>query len=378
VLFVLISGCHCNDNRAELPPPPPIPAPKDTPLIRVLIVRAAETVTVECSRRALVNKTVPLEPHTSLSFSLSGDKVRFNNSNEVAPDFTIEPEIDGTLIVEGMRYRGVLRIFVFEGKLCVVNILNLESYVASVVGSEMGDKFSPAALAAQAVAARTYALYYIQKSSLKPWDITTGTEAQVYRGVNIETDSARDATCSTKGFVLTYEGKVFPAFYSSTCGGCTSSAEFVFGGKLDITPLRGGVECYYCEKSPYYRWNTTVPEEEILKIVRTSGAEPSSVKSITLAETDIAKRGKFVEIVTDLGVQRIGIDKFRASLGYNRLRSALFTVEKKDGNFIFSGKGWGHGVGMCQWGAEGMAKQGFSPEEILKYYYPACEVTRIY
>ncbi|MCX7703489.1 MAG: SpoIID/LytB domain-containing protein [Planctomycetota bacterium] len=387
LLLLLVVGCRCSDNHAFVQLPPPIAAPQGTPLVRVLLKRTSDAVSVECLWRALIKldekkgktaKIVPLEPFTKLLLRLSGENLYIENLGETASEVTLETEMDGMLVLDGKRYRGRFFISVFEKTICVVNILNLECYVASVIGGEMGDRFKPAALCAQAVAARTYALWRIQSGASKKWHITAGPEAQVYGGADIESDATREATSATMGFVLTYEGRIFPAFYSSTCGGWTSSAEFVFGGKYE-PPLKGGVECLYCDISPHFKWSVSVSEEELLQVARSLGAEPTSVKEVIPKESDPVGRFKFLEIITNIGILRIGTDKFRALIGRNRIRSTMFSVTKGEENkFLFSGKGWGHGVGMCQWGAEKMARLGFSTEEILKFYYPSAEITRNY
>lgn len=379
VVLLLLVGCRCGGDDLPPPHPPPLPIPLGTPTIRVLLGRFEEGVTLECERAVCIRwndgKRVIGTP-IRMTFSHSDGRL-IMNGERVGTKVVVEPRIDGTLRFNGRRYRGSISVFVLDDRICVLNRVPLECYVAGVVGSEMGANFHLSALAAQAIAARTYALYRMERSTTKDWDITSGPEAQMYGGVDAESERVRSAVQSTVGSVLTYNGRIFEAFYHSTCGGFTSSAEFVFGGNFP-TPLKGNVECHWCEKSPYFEWEFTASEEEILRVVASTGVNASSIERIDVAEKDAVGRGRFVEILTDMGMLRMSMGRFRASLGYNSLRSALFAVEKKDRNFLFKGRGWGHGVGMCQWGAQGMAKLLFSTQEILNHYYPGSEITRIY
>jgi stage II sporulation protein D len=143
------------------------------------------------------------------------------------------PKNDGTLVVGDRHYRGVLHLLNRDGKIAAVNHVNIEHYLASVVPSEMKMSWPEAALKAQAVAARTYALWRMEQAEKRDldWDVTSGSASQVYGGLDKESRKSRQVVVDTAGTVLTYEGKIFPTYYHSTCGGFTADAHVVFGGK---------------------------------------------------------------------------------------------------------------------------------------------------
>jgi stage II sporulation protein D len=290
----------------------------------------------------------------------------------------IVPSIDGTIVVNGKAYRGKMA-FVPGGAwaFAIVNYVNLEHYVASVVSGEMYSYWPEAALRAQAVAARTYALWRMnQKDKKGEWDLTAGQEAQVYSGLSGETATSRKAAQDSFGVVLTYEGKIFAAYYHSTCGDSTASVLDVFGEE-EIPPL-SGVPCRNCQESPFYRWTVNVSQEELVERLKSAGFAVEQISDVKVIESDASGRAKSIEIETPKSKFLIKPNEFRRIFGGSRIRSTAFSIALEGGVFVIRGAGWGHGVGMCQWGARGMAKMGFTAEEILHHFYPESDLIRLY
>ena len=274
----------------------------------------------------------------------------------------------GTFRLGQGTYRGSLVVEAHPEKgLIATELVELEDYLRAVVGSEMWSHWPLNAQMAQAVAARTYVLDKLLDTSGGPRCLTRLDLA--YQGTGAENKTADRAVALTEGVVLNYNGAVFKAYFHSTCGGATSSPQTVFHDPA-IPPL-SGAECAWCTRSPHYRWSASLSGADIAAKVSAWGIK--RVNTISLAETDEAGRPAYVIIN---GVKKIPANDFRMAVGSRVLKSILLTVSKRGDTFRFSGRGWGHGVGMCQWGARGMADAGKSWDEILRHYYPGAEIVR--
>jgi len=282
---------------------------------------------------------------------------------------------DGTLRVNGVRYRGELSIYV-DGNdgVTVVEAVDLESYLMGVLGKEVYLTWPREALGAQTVAARTYALYRMKiRKPGDPYDMAMGYRySQEYGGVDAERPISRDIIDETRGVILTYQWRIFPAYYSSVCGGHTRSVEGVFGEK-EIMPL-SGVPCDFCSGAKGYRWEARLSEREIGDDMAAAELGVGEVRDVRVVD----ESGYWVRVEGSDKSRRISAQDFRLVVGSTKVKSPEFEVRRAGGEFIFTGKGFGHGVGMCQWGTERMARKGYSSTEILKYYYPGAEVVRVY
>lgn len=261
----------------------------------------------------------------------------------------------------------------------IINNVDLEDYVAGVIAKETSPDWSIEALKAQAVVSRTFALYTSEKNRAKgnPYDIENSIYDQVYGITNSE--KILKAVEETKGEVLTYQGSIKEVFFHSTCGGMTSCTSDVWGGDyIHIT----SVPDRYCQQSPYYSWSKTFTADRIASILGLL-----SVEDIKVQETDRAGRVTLLQVSTKNGnIKILTGHNFRLQVnnqakkilfdGSDVLPSTAFTVSKTGNNFYFKGKGYGHGVGMCQWGAKIMAQEGFNYTQILKYYFPLMEIEK--
>jgi stage II sporulation protein D len=302
--------------------------------------------------------------------------------------------------VNGRPYRGVVEVYLVGGRLTVVNEVPLEAYVAGVVNAEMGRRAAneQAAVEAQAVVARTYALKNRGKYAADGYDLRGTVADQAYGGVAAESERGWSAVRRTAGFVLTHGGEPITTFYHSTCGYSTASPEesFRFGRRLPyLRPVsdRQG-SGHYCDISPHFRWSVEWDGETLARILR--GTVPS-----VIGVADAA-----IDELRDVRVQRTGpsgrVTEVRISVSRGEvpvfgpdLRSVFTTPEGRAlGSTAFqldvdkrgervrrvraAGAGWGHGVGMCQWGAVGRARAGQNASTILTTYFPGTKLERWY
>ena len=272
-------------------------------------------------------------------------------------------------------YRGDFEVRNILGKIYIINIVNIEDYLCSVVPSEMPAGWNIEALKAQAIVSRTYTYYHLFKnsSSKKEFDLDATTNFQVYKGISVEKDSTTKAVKETAGLILTYNSEPILAYFHSTSGGKTADDKYVFSGE-DL-PYLEGVPCTYSKDSPHYQWTIELSLKEIEEALRKKYQRMGKISKISFKKFD--DRVIAVEIVHSNGTINLTGNQFRLLISPERLRSTFFTAEKKGNVFYIQGRGWGHGVGMCQWGAKGRAEHGFSYEKILTYYYKDVKLTRI-
>ena len=269
----------------------------------------------------------------------------------------------GEVLLSGLKYSGVIEVWKGRNGLYIVNEIPLEDYIKGVVAAEVGSSWDMEALKAQAVVARTYALYQKQNGGMSkgPYHITSSVLHQVYKGSNIP-ENIMKAVNSTKGEVLTYEGSPIMAYYHSTSGGMTEDPAEVFGKSY---PYLKPVETS-CERSPYYMWEKRIPVSEIERASNISGIKDISIDSYT-----VSHRVREFVISDDGSEHKIPAKDLRKNLGWDKLPSTMITNIIQDGDsFIFEGKGYGHGVGMCQWTALDMAKSGMNYRDIIVKFYP--------
>lgn len=288
--------------------------------------------------------------------------------------------------VEGHQYRGDVRLFRKpDGKLTAVNVLPLEDYVASVVDGEMPSAFPEEARKAQAILARTYALFRLSEGAGHPeFELYATTRSQNYPGFQYkaadgrrlagESESARKATRETAGTVCTSGGRVFSTYYCAVCGGETIDGDRVF---TDAAPVIRGVTCGHCEASDYFRWNTRIARTDATAALRShfkaKGETFGTLTTLTrMAGADEGPSHPFE--VSDGRTKRvIAAADLRRLLPSSTLPSPFFDVRTEGNVLKFSGRGHGHGTGVCQWGARGLALEGADCYAILRYYYPGVE-----
>jgi len=267
------------------------------------------------------------------------------------------------------RYRGALRATVRDGRIALFNELSVEDYLRGVVGSELAGR--PEALKAQAVVSRTYAQAGLGRHAREGYDLCDLTHCQLYRGRQDERADVDAAVKATRGQVLRERGErgaLTPTYFHSSCGGATSTAADVFGSPEPSSAVvdRLGGSGPLCAASPHHRWHFELSREAL---ARTLGVEASGPAFEVLRKDE---GGRVLE-ARAFGVPLSG-EAFHArvgrALGYQTVKSLALSARESGDTVRFEGRGLGHGVGLCQYGARELERRGYGYERILKHYFP--------
>ena len=293
------------------------------------------------------------------------------------PGVQIQPESNGAIRLNGKRLRGTIEIIRQQDlTLQVINYVSIEDYLRGVLSKEAPDYWPPEALKAIAIAARTYAVYQRFIKEQVDYDVTGDVMSQDYGGKTGEKPATTRAVKATAGWILIYNGQLFPTFYHSTCGGMTEHARVM--GNFDVEPLRGGVACTFCSASPFYRWQRRLTKADVnWALYKSRFGTVGSVLDVRVTKRTASGRAQEIALLGDSRTLRLSGYDVRALFGFDRIRSPLFSVTPMDDAVVIEGRGWGHGVGLCQWGAAELARRGLSAAEILAYYYPGAQLVPV-
>ncbi len=273
-------------------------------------------------------------------------------------ELIIQPQDNGHVWIGDRWYRGKTRLINQNGNLLAINNVDMEEYLYSVVGAEAIPSWPIEALKAQAVAARTYALNKRSESKSNFYDLDTTTATQVYKGLNSEYSSTHEAVNQTIGQVMTYNSTPILAVFHSSSGGHTENVEDVWTQKLAY--LRGVTD--YDQQAPVYQWNANFSRSDLSRRIGGVG----NVKSLVPQKRTPQGRIVSMKVVGDRGAKVLTGSQIRQALD---LRSTLFNISGNGSTFQITGKGFGHGIGLSQWGAYGLANQGYNYQQILGHYY---------
>ena len=342
---------------------------------------------------------------------------------------TLFPVDEGAVSINGVKYRGGVQFKRIDGgNLTVINVVGIEPYLYSVIGKEMSPSWNIEALKAQAVCARGFAISNYNKFAKYGFNLDDTTTSQVYKGISTETESTRRAADETKGQVLKHSESIIQSIYCASMGGATANAENVWGGSYPY--LVSVVDPYENPKeATRYSWEVTLTKDEIKKALASSGVNIGDIVSVTIDEQDdagyvtkltfhgtdgsyTAKRSSCRTIFggklhsqrynikgTEKVIPKITFEADSIFSNNGNMTSAFgkgvwnifnaisqgIKAEANDGasltnadEYTFVGNGWGHGVGMSQWGAKAMADQGHDYEDILTFYYTGTYLENIY
>lgn len=356
IIFVTIAGCV---------PPPEYMAKTgkrigfDNDYIKILLLRDQLKVEVITTARTKV-----IQPANN-TIVYNGDAKRFVLfDNQLTQPLQFE-SWNNEIKVNGITVRGMVQLHPVVGKIQVVNVLKMHEYLYGVLPSEIMSGWPEEVLKAQAVAARTYAYYHLMKNNSTYFDLDATSNFQVYKGKAVETEATNKAVDATSGIIMTYNNKPILAYFHSTCGGKTTDDKYVWQGE-DLPYLRS-VVCPYCKNSPNYSWQVELTLNEIYEALVKRYKTVGKIKAITLGREDT--RVTVVKIEHDNGIIRMSGNDFRLLFDAKKIKSLYFEAKQTRTGLILTGHGWGHGVGMCQWGAKEMAQQGIRFDRILTFYY---------
>ena len=346
--------------------------------IRILLLKSVKTAPV---KTASPYKIFDKDGHTLVSGDVlalahitsaeNGIKI----GSQLYRDFpiTIKAEGDGVFVKDRFYRDAIVITKERNGKLTIINSLSIEHYLKGVLPWEANPKWKMEALKAQAITARTYALFKMIENQNEAYDLTKDVLSQVYAGKSAENPVTDEAVISTEGQILVYRGKIFPAYFHSTCGGATTSADTVWD--IEPHPALKGAQCNFCKSSKHYKWSAEFSRGEIESKLRKNGYSVTNLKSIEVASRDPFGRATKISYEDDDGKKTIRANDFRLALDPGKLKSMkLDEIDHRENQYVFRGHGWGHGAGLCQYGMKELAELGYSHQEILKYYYPDTDV----
>jgi stage II sporulation protein D len=338
-------------------------------IIRVLIYNNGNKVTVNSEKTITVyksfsRKTVFHGPGP-LTFTKKGKYLAVNGRRINARICRLVSE-GKTVMLNDSRYRGSFTISSGPRGLEVVNHVPVEQYLYGVLPKEMPNKWDQEALMAQAVASRTYALYIKEKSSEKPFDVKATTASQVYGGYDAEARASNSAVDATRGQVMTYNGRLIIAYFHADSGGHTEDAKNVWN--VDI-PYLQGISDRFSKNRPGGEWVHFLSFDAVRNQLNRYGLNLGWIRTLKPAGNSRSGRTLQMMVVSDKGTFVFTSNNFRIKIGETKLKSTLFQIKPYRNGIIAKGNGYGHGVGMSQWGANRMARAGFSYRDILKYYY---------
>ncbi|MEB3336637.1 MAG: SpoIID/LytB domain-containing protein [Leptolyngbyaceae bacterium] len=351
--------------------------------MRVAIEENVSQVKVGSSTKAVVRDAAQkvlgeLAPMNAFVARSGSGSITLHNQWR-AKQLWVEPTQGGSVWIGDRWYRGRVLLVPSQQKLTAVNYVDLEQYLYSVLGSEMNGNWPQEALKAQAVAARSYALYQRQRRTKGAFDLGDTEGWQVYKGLQTESTGTQMAVNATTGQVLTYAGRIIDAVFHSSSGGHTENAENVWVQALPY--LRGVPD--YDQGTPVFQWEQVFSGEQLKKRITGIG----NILSLQVKGQTPTGRVASMKIIGDAGTRVMKGNEVRSALG---LRSTLFTINPQFGStgnkqsqqsipiaFQVTGRGFGHGLGMSQWGAYNLAQQGYNYQQIVLHYYTGTTLAKI-
>lgn len=341
-------------------------------IMRVCVLKGAESIklTVDGAYKVYSRDNELIKEGKSLyrtKVTAAAEGLMFGDAPIGQDAIRIKSSKDGRVYIDKWRFRGEIDIIkTKDSKLIVVNYLDVEDYLYGVLYHEVSHRWPYEVLKAQAIAARTYALYQKSVMKDKDYDVTADIYSQVYGGRANEKYRTNRAVNLTKGKVMIYKGEIFPAYFHATCGGFTEDAANMWN--ISLSCLKG-VECKFCKKSKHYNWKRKVKLSDLEAALAKAGYTVKGITDIKIESRNKSNRINNLIITSASGELKIPGKDFRMAVGPNLLKSNNYEVYILGDTAVFKGIGWGHGVGMCQWGAYFMSKKGFKASEILRHYY---------
>jgi len=341
------------------------------PPIRVLLDEVADslTVTMTGAHRGYIDGVERFSTPYGLHWPLqvAGSQL-YIEGEPVGNSFTLEPT-DGALVSwAGQNYRGALRFTATDRNLRVINVVDLETYLRGVVPAEMQASWDLEALKAQAVAARTYTLASLDEDGT--YDVCATIECQKYDGVTIEHPRSDQAIVETAGVVLTYGGDFAKTYYHADSGGVLASSSEVWGNASPYLVAQQDVD----SSSPHRGWERALDASFIASSLQGRGIGVGEVSGVRVVGYSESGRVESLEVLGSDGSRLLSGPKLTKMLREWGLKSTRFRMS---GDLSVQGDGWGHGVGMSQYGARSLARGGYDYSQILGFYYPSTDLQQL-
>lgn len=315
----------------------------------------------------------------NLSFKVIENKIEIKKNNDILGLFTGPIKLSnksnaGLIKCNNKWFRGELVLILRDNSITAINDIDIEDYLLSVVPSEMPHSWSIEALKAQSIAARTYAIGYFGRRIEKGYDLESSILDQVYNGVSAEKESTTMAVKDTNGLILADEkNTALITLFHSSGGGFTDSIENIWKFKKDIKPSKYiQPKPDYDDKSPYFNWERNFSYSKINNLL--AELKVGQIKSFNPIGRSLSGRVLEIEITGEKAKKVLYGEELRMLL---KLPSSKFTVSFNQSSINFTGKGYGHGLGLSQWGSKALAEKGFNYLQILTHYYNGARLIRI-
>jgi stage II sporulation protein D len=343
--------------------------------VRVLVATGLQTIRVDATALFEVRdghgKDI-LSKARNAAIAASAGGLRLDGNGLSRDRLVIVPLEGQWLNLNGVPYRGELRIAKSaRGDIDVINVLDVEAYLYGVIPKEMSPQWPLEALKAQAIAARTYALYQKEKNKDRDYDVIATTASQVYGGAGAESAISNQAVDETRGMVLLYDGQLALTYFHANSGGMTEEAKRVWSADV---PYLKTVRDDYSTKAPGCLWKLSLNVDKIRAALNSKGVDIGKIDRLTPLDMSPSGRVTKVKIFHGGRESVLSGNDFRLKTDPTQVKSTLFTMTKEGDEIRLEGKGSGHGVGMSQWGAYIMAREGFSYGDILRHYYYGVEL----
>ena len=403
----LTSLCGCKAREPARPTPQMDAEPQFW--VRVLLfddvndckLKIRSPFSVNTSDNPTLNTRDAARMNAAFNIHISNGRITIGSQDFTGNEIIISPDEPYIFNLNGNDYRGKLKLIPSSdaNSFDAVNLVPLEPYIAGVVGAEMPRYWEPTALNAQAIASRSYCLYIKKRfGGNRNWDVRRTQAHQVYLGIKAESAQVWSAVNKTHGQVLVCKNsagteEILPAYYSSVCGGHTENSKYVFGDSFEAL---AGVRCPYCKDiaRPHFFFWPAVQFDKTYVTKRLLQRYPNLKKLGKITNIEAARQsdyegnyGKYsrltlVKLLGSTGKSDfLRAEDFRLSIDPSgrKIKSAICQIANWGDKWAFlSGRGFGHGVGMCQSGAQGMARQGKTTNQILNYYYPRSRIIKVY
>lgn len=341
--------------------------------LKILILKSNKKVKIS-SDKLLRIENVNIPPKKEYDIYFQNNQIIIDNN--ILSSKIIQIYSDNELIkINKKKYRGNLLISIENNNLLFINKLDLESYLYGVLPAEISPGWPDEVLKAQAVAARSFAIYNLNKNKNSLYDLSDCVLSQVYSGYDIENKKTTNAINQTKGEVLVYNNEVIQAFFHANSGGKTASSEEVWGGRFDYLK---SIDDYYSINEKNYKWNYKIYVKEIEKNLANNKIYTGNIYDIKINNRTESGRIDKLKIYGSNGIFEIKAKDFRNYIGVDKIRSTNFSIQQKNDELFFEGFGWGHGVGLSQEGAKKMAEIGKNYQDILNFYYRGVKLEKIY